>query len=76
MSDMPRSFLVKSKKAHSYHTPRSVEEEYSRLEALIAHICTGTTTHTHLTHLSDTHTYTAVILNISEWLYVFMLFTV
>ncbi|XP_066519204.1 growth factor independent 1A transcription repressor b isoform X2 [Hoplias malabaricus] len=37
---MPRSFLVKSKKAHSYHTPRSLEEQYHTLEAIITHICT------------------------------------
>ncbi|KAG9277734.1 zinc finger protein Gfi-1-like isoform X1 [Astyanax mexicanus] len=37
---MPRSFLVKSKKAHSYHTPRSAEPDYRTLDALIAHICT------------------------------------
>ncbi|XP_069497902.1 zinc finger protein Gfi-1 [Ambystoma mexicanum] len=38
---MPRSFLVKSKKAHSYHQPRSPEQDYSqRLEAVLAHICT------------------------------------
>ncbi|XP_053725356.1 growth factor independent 1A transcription repressor b isoform X2 [Synchiropus splendidus] len=36
---MPRSFLVKSKKAHSYHQPRSVEDDYSSLDRLLAHIC-------------------------------------
>ncbi|XP_013880552.1 zinc finger protein Gfi-1 [Austrofundulus limnaeus] len=36
---MPRSFLVKSKKAHSYHLPRSPEEDYSRLDSILAHIC-------------------------------------
>ncbi|CAM4711510.1 zinc finger protein Gfi-1 [Lepidochelys kempii] len=38
---MPRSFLVKSKKAHSYHQPRSPGEDYSlRLENVLAQICT------------------------------------
>ncbi|NXQ93278.1 GFI1 protein, partial [Sagittarius serpentarius] len=37
---MPRSFLVKSKKAHSYHQPRSADEDYSlRLETVLAQIC-------------------------------------
>uniref|UniRef100_A0AAY5KRV1 C2H2-type domain-containing protein n=1 Tax=Esox lucius TaxID=8010 RepID=A0AAY5KRV1_ESOLU len=36
---MPRSFLVKSKKAHSYHQPRSSEDDYSKLDTLLAHIC-------------------------------------
>ncbi|KAI1889358.1 hypothetical protein AGOR_G00178430 [Albula goreensis] len=36
---MPRSFLVKSKKAHSYHQPRSMEDDYSRLDTILAHIC-------------------------------------
>ncbi|XP_037530955.1 growth factor independent 1A transcription repressor b [Nematolebias whitei] len=36
---MPRSFLVKSKKAHSYHLPRSPEEDFSRLDYILAHIC-------------------------------------
>ncbi|KAM3620118.1 uncharacterized protein V6R79_018495 [Siganus canaliculatus] len=36
---MPRSFLVKSKKAHSYHQPRSLEDNYSRLDSILAHIC-------------------------------------
>ncbi|XP_030063170.1 zinc finger protein Gfi-1 isoform X1 [Microcaecilia unicolor] len=36
---MPRSFLVKSKKAHSYHQPRSPEDGYNlRLENLLTHI--------------------------------------
>ncbi|CAB1438375.1 unnamed protein product [Pleuronectes platessa] len=38
-SEMPRSFLVKSKRAHSYHQPRSLVDEYSRLDSLLAHIC-------------------------------------
>lgn len=39
---MPRSFLVKSKKAHSYHQPRSADEDYSlRLETVLAQICAG-----------------------------------
>ncbi|XP_062853320.1 growth factor independent 1A transcription repressor b [Trichomycterus rosablanca] len=37
---MPRSFLVKSKKAHSYHQPRSLVDDYSRLDTIVAHICT------------------------------------
>ncbi|CAL1593173.1 unnamed protein product [Knipowitschia caucasica] len=36
---MPRSFLVKSKKAHSYHQPRSLEDDYSRLDTILAQIC-------------------------------------
>ncbi|XP_037625320.1 zinc finger protein Gfi-1-like [Sebastes umbrosus] len=36
---MPRSFMVKSKKAHSYHQPRSLEDDYSRLDTILAHIC-------------------------------------
>ncbi|XP_035269439.1 growth factor independent 1A transcription repressor b isoform X1 [Anguilla anguilla] len=35
---MPRSFLVKSKKAHSYHQPRSIEDDYNRLDTILAHI--------------------------------------
>lgn len=38
---MPRSFLVKSKKAHSYHQPRSLEDDYKRLDSILAHICAG-----------------------------------
>ncbi|XP_051985943.1 zinc finger protein Gfi-1-like [Xyrauchen texanus] len=36
---MPRSFLVKSKKAHSYHQPRSLEDDNNRLDTILAHIC-------------------------------------
>ncbi|XP_075792652.1 zinc finger protein Gfi-1 isoform X2 [Pelodiscus sinensis] len=37
---MPRSFLVKSKKAHSYHQPRAPDEDYSlRLDSVLARIC-------------------------------------
>ncbi|KAM9762953.1 growth factor independent 1A transcription repressor b [Menidia menidia] len=36
---MPRSFLVKSKKAHSYHQPRSFEDDCSKLDTILAHIC-------------------------------------
>ncbi|NWR75573.1 GFI1 protein, partial [Centropus unirufus] len=37
---MPRSFLVKSKKAHSYHQPRSADEGCTlRLDTLLARIC-------------------------------------
>ncbi|KAL2090353.1 hypothetical protein ACEWY4_015041 [Coilia grayii] len=39
---MPRSFLVKSKKAHSYHQPRTLEDDYSRLDTILAHICAET----------------------------------
>uniref|UniRef100_A0A8C5WKJ8 Growth factor independent 1 transcriptional repressor n=2 Tax=Leptobrachium leishanense TaxID=445787 RepID=A0A8C5WKJ8_9ANUR len=36
---MPRSFLVKSKKAHSYHQPRTTEDDYTvRQENILAHI--------------------------------------
>ncbi|XP_031728773.1 EVI5-like protein isoform X1 [Anarrhichthys ocellatus] len=38
-SEMPRSFMVKSKKAHSYHQPRSLEDDNSRLDTILAHIC-------------------------------------
>ncbi|XP_013764774.1 growth factor independent 1A transcription repressor b isoform X1 [Maylandia zebra] len=38
-SEMPRSFLVKSKKAHSYHQPRSFEDDYNKLDTILAHIC-------------------------------------
>ncbi|XP_060686582.1 zinc finger protein Gfi-1-like [Hemiscyllium ocellatum] len=38
---MPRSFLVKSKKAHSYHQHRDIEDVYSsKLENILADICT------------------------------------
>lgn len=40
-AEMPRSFMVKSKKAHSYHQPRSLEDDYSRLDTILAHICSG-----------------------------------
>ncbi|XP_014861418.1 PREDICTED: zinc finger protein Gfi-1-like isoform X2 [Poecilia mexicana] len=36
---MPRSFLVKSKRAHSYHQPRCPDDGYSRLDTLLAHVC-------------------------------------
>ncbi|KAK7888665.1 hypothetical protein WMY93_024225 [Mugilogobius chulae] len=36
---MPRSFLVKSKKAHSYHQPRGLEDDYNRLDTILAQIC-------------------------------------
>ncbi|XP_034035135.1 zinc finger protein Gfi-1-like [Thalassophryne amazonica] len=36
---MPRSFLVKSKKAHSYHEHRTFEDDCSRLDTILAHIC-------------------------------------
>lgn len=39
--EMPRSFLVKSKKAHSYHQPRTSEDDYSKLDTILAHICSG-----------------------------------
>ncbi|XP_076001125.1 growth factor independent 1A transcription repressor a [Genypterus blacodes] len=36
---MPRSFLVKSKRAHSYHQPRYLDDDYIRLDAILAHVC-------------------------------------
>ncbi|TNM87721.1 growth factor independent 1A transcription repressor b [Takifugu flavidus] len=36
---MPRSFMVKSKRAHSYHQHRTLEDDYSRLDTILAHIC-------------------------------------
>ncbi|KAM6963324.1 growth factor independent 1A transcription repressor b isoform 2-T2 [Aplochiton taeniatus] len=37
---MPRSFLVKSKRAHSYHQHRSLEDDYSsKLDTILADIC-------------------------------------
>nr|XP_020662822.1 zinc finger protein Gfi-1 isoform X4 [Pogona vitticeps] len=40
---MPRSFLVKSKKAHSYHQPRAPDGEYSlSLESVLAQMCADT----------------------------------
>ncbi|XP_058475325.1 growth factor independent 1A transcription repressor a isoform X1 [Solea solea] len=36
---MPRSFLVKSKRAHSYHQPRYVDDECSGLDTILAHAC-------------------------------------
>ncbi|XP_056133393.1 growth factor independent 1A transcription repressor b [Lampris incognitus] len=39
---MPRSFLVKSKKAHSYHQPRTSEDDYNRLDTILEHICSET----------------------------------
>ncbi|XP_069568644.1 growth factor independent 1A transcription repressor a [Brachyistius frenatus] len=39
---MPRSFLVKSKRAHSYHQPRYPDDDYSRLETTLAHACAET----------------------------------
>lgn len=38
---MPRSFLVKSKRAHSYHQPRSLDDDHSRLDVILAHACAG-----------------------------------
>ncbi|XP_061775849.1 growth factor independent 1A transcription repressor a isoform X2 [Nerophis ophidion] len=35
---MPRSFLVKSKRAHSYHQPRHLHDDCVGLDALLAHI--------------------------------------
>uniref|UniRef100_A0A8C1WJ34 Growth factor independent 1A transcription repressor b n=1 Tax=Cyprinus carpio TaxID=7962 RepID=A0A8C1WJ34_CYPCA len=39
---MPRSFLVKSKKAHSYHEPRSLEDDHNRLDTILC--CTDALT--------------------------------
>ncbi|KAL0966693.1 hypothetical protein UPYG_G00298530 [Umbra pygmaea] len=36
---MPRSFLVKSKRAHSYHQPRYLDDDYITLDAILTHIC-------------------------------------
>ncbi|MEQ2316094.1 hypothetical protein AMECASPLE_029228, partial [Ameca splendens] len=36
---MPRSFLVKSKRAHSYHQPRYPDDDYTRLDTILAHVC-------------------------------------
>ncbi|KAG7527108.1 zinc finger protein Gfi-1-like [Solea senegalensis] len=36
---MPRSFLVKSKRAHSYHQPRYVDDDCSGLDTILAHAC-------------------------------------
>lgn len=38
---MPRSFLVKSKRAHSYHQHRYFDDDYSRLDTIMADVCTG-----------------------------------
>ncbi|XP_061797170.2 growth factor independent 1A transcription repressor a isoform X1 [Nerophis lumbriciformis] len=35
---MPRSFLVKSKRAHSYHQPRHLHDDCIGLDTLLAHI--------------------------------------
>ncbi|KAM7379083.1 hypothetical protein PAMP_004657 [Pampus punctatissimus] len=35
---MPRSFLVKSKRAHSYHQTRYPDDDYSRLDNILAHV--------------------------------------
>uniref|UniRef100_G3PSV0 Growth factor independent 1A transcription repressor a n=1 Tax=Gasterosteus aculeatus TaxID=69293 RepID=G3PSV0_GASAC len=37
---MPRSFLVKSKRAHSYHQPRDLDDDFSRLDTILANVCT------------------------------------
>ncbi|XP_010891893.1 growth factor independent 1A transcription repressor a [Esox lucius] len=42
---MPRSFLVKSKRAHSYHQPRYLDDDYIRLDAILAHICAKSQPH-------------------------------
>ncbi|XP_060899460.1 zinc finger protein Gfi-1-like [Labrus mixtus] len=39
---MPRSFLVKSKRAHSYHLPRYPDDDYTRLDTILAHVCAET----------------------------------
>ncbi|XP_006001663.1 growth factor independent 1A transcription repressor a [Latimeria chalumnae] len=51
---MPRSFLVKSKKAHSYHQPRAIEDDYNnRLENILAHICAESKTLEDPSYCSD-----------------------
>ncbi|XP_041847383.1 growth factor independent 1A transcription repressor a [Melanotaenia boesemani] len=42
---MPRSFLVKSKRAHSYHQPRYLDDDYNRLETIMAHVCAERKSH-------------------------------
>ncbi|KAL6468322.1 hypothetical protein MHYP_G00239990 [Metynnis hypsauchen] len=37
---MPRSFLVKSKRAHSYHQPRGLEDDCIQLHTLLTYTCT------------------------------------
>ncbi|KAL3988271.1 ATP citrate (pro-S)-lyase [Sarotherodon galilaeus] len=39
---MPRSFLVKSKRAHSYHQHRYFDDDYSRLDTILADVCAET----------------------------------
>ncbi|XP_017286232.1 growth factor independent 1A transcription repressor a [Kryptolebias marmoratus] len=39
---MPRSFLVKSKRAHSYHQPRCLDDDCSRLDTILARVCAAT----------------------------------
>ncbi|CAB1429626.1 unnamed protein product [Pleuronectes platessa] len=39
---MPRSFLVKSKRAHSYHQPRYLDDVYSGLDSILAQACVET----------------------------------
>ncbi|KAM8849548.1 growth factor independent 1A transcription repressor a [Spinachia spinachia] len=39
---MPRSFLVKSKRAHSYHQPRYLDDDFSRLDTILANVCAET----------------------------------
>ncbi|XP_068594362.1 growth factor independent 1A transcription repressor a [Cebidichthys violaceus] len=39
---MPRSFLVKSKRAHSYHQPRYLDDGCSRLDTILANVCAET----------------------------------
>ncbi|XP_077395216.1 growth factor independent 1A transcription repressor a [Festucalex cinctus] len=39
---MPRSFLVKSKRAHSYHQPRYLDDVHIGLDTLLAHISAET----------------------------------
>uniref|UniRef100_A0A3B4AA90 C2H2-type domain-containing protein n=1 Tax=Periophthalmus magnuspinnatus TaxID=409849 RepID=A0A3B4AA90_9GOBI len=38
---MPRSFLVKSKRAHSYHRPRALDEPCNGLDTILAHVKEG-----------------------------------
>ncbi|KAM9718923.1 growth factor independent 1A transcription repressor a isoform 1-T1 [Menidia menidia] len=42
---MPRSFLVKSKRAHSYHQPRYLDDDYNRLDTILAHVCAESKSH-------------------------------
>lgn len=50
---MPRSFLVKSKRAHSYHQPRGLEDDCTQLHTLLTHTCSGTVYLSHAMFFSN-----------------------